>query len=400
MNFERYLAALTSRPIPKEMAFPQAEYDRRIAGVRALMAEQQLDALLVTEVPNVCYLSGFETFVPSNFACLVLGADGDPTLQVSEFEIPGALLSGWVKDVCPTRFNDADAVVRQITGVLQDRRLDCKRIGLETRLPGLNIDVYEGLKATLPNATFVEASGLVFSVRLVKSPAELGLMRQAAAIAKTGIASAVAAVRPGATENDIAGAAYGALAKAGSEFFSCQPTVTCGHRTGWIHASQRRARVRAGDTVMMEVGGFVHRYVGAVMQTAVVGDPSPAVLRLAAAADATLRLVVETVKPGRTAHEVASLVKQGLADVAEEAYSTGMFGYAVGLSFPPTWREGRFMIAEGVDQLLLPNMTFLSPITLRLPGTLGVGFTETMAVTDSGCELLTARDRSLSIVPA
>ena len=77
-----------------------------------------------------------------------------------------------------------------------------------------------------------------------------------------------------------------------------------------------------------------------------------------------------------------------------------MFGYSVGLSFPPTWREGKFMIAEGVHQPFVPGMTFLSPITLRLPGTTGIGFTETFAVTERGCELLTARDRALVVVPA
>ena len=158
--------------------------------------------------------------------------------------------------------------------------------------------------------------------------------------------------------------------------------------------------VKAGDTVMMEVGAFVRRYVGAIMHTVVVGEPSRAIARLVKASDNTLKLIAETVKPGRTAHEVALEVKKGLDDVAEEAYSTGMFGYAVGLSFPPTWREGRFMIAEGVHEPMVPNMTFLSPITLRLPGTLGIGFTETMLVTETGCEVLTAHDRSLTIANA
>ena len=58
------------------------------------------------------------------------------------------------------------------------------------------------------------------------------------------------------------------------------------------------------------------------------------------------------------------------------------------------------MIAEGVHQPFVPGMTFLSPITLRLPGTTGIGFTETFAVTERGCELLTARDRALVVAPA
>jgi len=399
MNFKQYLDELTSRPIPKELAFPEAEYRLRIEKVRSLMAGRGLDALLVTEVPNVCYLSGYDTFVPNNFSCLTLSGEREPTLQVAEFEIPGALLNSWVKDVRATRFNDPDAVVKESTSILQEHKLDGKRIGLETRLPGINVDVYEGLKKALPRATFVDASDVVFRARLVKSPAELAYMRRAAAIAKKGIADAVKSVRAGVTENDIASAAYATLAKEGSEYFSCQPCVVGAHRTGWIHTSQRGTRVKSGDTVMMEVGAFVRRYVGAIMHTVAVGEPSAAVLRLVKASDDTLNLIAQTVKPGRTAHEVASEVKKGLAEVSADAYSTGMFGYAVGLSFPPTWREGRFMIAEGVHEPMVAGMTFLSPITLRLPGILGIGFTETMAVTETGCEVLTAHDRSLTVAP-
>jgi Xaa-Pro aminopeptidase len=400
MNFKRYLQELTSRPIPKDLAFPDAEYRARVDKVRALMAQKDIDALLVTEIPNVCYLSGFDTFVPNNFACLLLPAVGEPALQVAEFEIPGALLNSWVNDVRATRFNDPDATIAEFSAILGEHRLDGKRIGLESQLPGLNIDVYEGLKRAVPRAKFVDASDLVFRARLVKSSAELAYMRRAAAIAKNGIADAAKCVRGGMTDNEIASVAYATLAREGSEYFSCQPCVVVGHRTGWIHTSQRRMPVKAGDTVMMEVGAFVRRYVGAIMHTVVIGEPSRAIARLVKASDNTLKLIAETVKPGRTAHEVALEVKKGLDDVAEEAYSTGMFGYAVGLSFPPTWREGRFMIAEGVHEPMVPNMTFLSPITLRLPGTLGIGFTETMLVTETGCEVLTAHDRSLTIANA
>lgn len=400
MDFKRYLAELKSEPIPKEMAFTEAEFRSRVGKVRGYMAENGLDALLATEVPNVCYLSGFETFVPNNFACMILPSEGEPTLQVAEFEIPGALLNSWVEDVRATRFNDAEATAKEFAGILQQHKLDGKRIGLETKLNGFTIELYERLKVALPGATFVDASDLVFRARLVKSPAELAFMRKAADIVRQALDETLKSVRAGMSENDIAAVAYAALARGGSEYFSCQPCVMAAHRAGWIHTSQRGMPLKAGQTAMMEMGAFCHRYVSAVMHTVVVGEPSPAVTRLTKAAHETLDLVQQSVRPGRTAHEAAGEIKKGLDPVRDEAYSTGMFGYAVGLSFPPTWREGRFMIAEGVEQPFLPGMAFLTPVTLRHPGVLGVGFTDTFVVTDNGCEALTARDRSLTVVKA
>jgi Xaa-Pro aminopeptidase len=400
MDFKQYLAELKNKSIPKEMAFTDAEFRGRVQKVRGFMAESGLDALLVTEVPNVCYLSGFETFVPNNFACMILPGAGDPTLQVAEFEIPGALLNSWVEDVRATRFNDPEATAKEFAEILGQHKLDGKRIGLETRLNGFTIELYEKLKAALPGANFVDASDLVFRARLIKSSAELVYMRKAADIVRPALDETLNSVRTGMTENDIAAVAYAALARGGSEFFSCQPCVMAAHRAGWIHTSQRGMRLKAGQTAMMEMGAFCHRYVSAVMHTVVIGEPSPAVTRLTKAAHNTLDLVRQAVRPGRSAHEAAREIRKGLDPVQHEAYSTGMFGYAVGLSFPPTWREGRFMIAEGVEQTFSPGMAFLTPVTLRHPGVLGVGFTDTFVVTETGCEALTARDRSLTVVKA
>jgi Xaa-Pro aminopeptidase len=58
------------------------------------------------------------------------------------------------------------------------------------------------------------------------------------------------------------------------------------------------------------------------------------------------------------------------------------------------------MIAEGVQQTFSPGTAFLTPLTLRHPGVLGIGFTDTFVVTETGCEALTARDRTLTVEPA
>jgi Xaa-Pro dipeptidase len=400
MDYRQYLKELTSRPIPKEMAFPESEYRRRAETLRKSMDEKGLDVLLVTFVPNVCYMSGYQAFAADLHACMVLPRDGEPTLQVAELEIPGALLSGWVSDVRGVKWIDPDSITRELSGILAERGLDRKRIGVESKRSGLTIEVYEGLKRALPNATFLDASDLVVRARLVKSPAELDHMRTAARITRKAIEASLAAIRPGVTDNDIASAAYQSMVKAGSEYFSTQPIVATAHRTGWVHASFKRTPIQAGHTVVIELGAAYHRYTGAIMHTAAVGEPSRAVLRLVKASNETLDLLFETVKPGRTAHEVAREVGRALKDVSGEAYWTGMYGYSIGLGFPPTWREMIAFIAEGIDQRLQPGMTFHSPISLKLPGTVGIGFSETWVVSETGCEILTEHDRTLTVVPA
>ncbi len=399
MDYNQYLKELTSRPVPKEMAFAESEYRSRVNRVRGFMDEKGLDVLLVTFIPNVCYMSGYQAFAADLHACMVLPREGEPTLQVAELEIPGALLSGWIQDVRGIRWTDQD-VTPELSTMLKERELDGKRIGVETKRAGLSIDVYEGLKRSLPNATFVDASDLVVRSRLIKSPAELDHMRKAARITKKGIESVLKVVRPGVTENDIASIGFETMVKEGSEYFSSQPIVAGAHRSGWVHASFKRTPIQAGHTVILEFGAAYHRYTSAIMHSVSVGKPSPAVERLVKASTETLDLLLQTVKPGRTAHEVAQEVGRGLRNISAEAYWTGMYGYSIGLGFPPTWREMITYIAEGIDQPLQPGMTFHSPISLRFPGTAGIGFSETWVVTETGCEVLTEHDRKLTVVPA
>lgn len=400
MNYRRYLEELKAKPIPKETAFPESEYQRRAENVRRYMANKNLDALLITFVHNVAYMTGYQAFAADLFTCFILPANGEPTLQVTEFEIPGALLNTWVNDVRAIQFTDPGALTREVANVLKDRKLDGKRIGIEAKRGGLSVEVYETLKQTLSAATLVDASDVVGRSRVVKSPAELAHMRRAAQTTKKGIEAALMAVREGATEDDVASAAYAALVKNGSEYFSCPPVISAGPRTGWIHTSNRGAVIERGHTVMIEASGFHHRYMAPIMHTATVGQPSRQVERLVKASHGTLELLVAAVRPGRTAHDVWREVNRGLDDVREEAYSTGMFGYSVGVSLPPTWREAIVVLAEGIEEPLKPGMTFYSPVSLRLPGRLGIGFSDTIAVTETGCEVITEHDRALTIVPA
>ena len=75
----------------------------------------------------------------------------------------------------------------------------------------------------------------------------------------------------------------------------------------------------------------------------------------------------------------------------------GICGYSVGAGFPPTWADGATFIAEGNDEVLQPGMTFHLPIMFRVPRKFGVGLSETIAITEDGCEVLTEEARELYV---
>src|SRR5207302_5834001 len=121
----------------------------------------------------------------------------------------------------------------------------------------------------------LDGSEVVEPVRAIKSPREIEKIRSACRLVEKGMDEALAAVRFGASENGVAVAAYAAMVGAGSDPLVSNPIVTSGPRSGVAHTSFKNRRLEQGDTVLIELGATVSRYGGALMRTAVLGEPSP-----------------------------------------------------------------------------------------------------------------------------
>src|SRR5262249_47026726 len=161
-------------------------------------------------------LTGYQTPLSDWYNCLLVPLEGETTLQVCDFEVGLAMLHTTLTRIEHVRWNRMEEAAGQLTRLLKGERLDGRRVGLETGRPGLNVEPCERLRAEFPRARFGDAATLVPPIRAVKSPAELECLRQAARFSVAGMEAAVAAMRPGITENDVAAAAAEAMIRAGS----------------------------------------------------------------------------------------------------------------------------------------------------------------------------------------
>ncbi|RWM14948.1 Xaa-Pro peptidase family protein [Mesorhizobium sp.] len=400
MDYKQHIKDLTNRPVSKELAFAESEYRLRIEKVRKVMDERGLDVLLVTYVPDLSYLSGYQSFGSGWYSCMVLPREGEPILHMHGLEIGPAMLTSWVKDIrgVPWSYNDGVAV--GLAEILKERRLEGQRIGIWTKRPGLSIDLYEGLKRALPDATLVDASDVVAQPRMVKSPAELEYMRSSAQITMKALDAVLPVIKAGMTDNQIAAVIYQTLVNEGSEYFSTQPIVSAGQRNCFGHTTFRRTPIQAGDTVALEFGAAYQRYTSAIFHTVAIGKPSSPIQKRARVINETIDLLLRAVKPGCTAHDVAREIGAGMDEISAVPSSSRVYGYSIGLGLPPTWGEDIYFIREGIELELKPGMTFHSPLSVRVPGTPGIGFSETWVVTETGCEILTLHDRELTVVEA
>jgi len=397
MNHKAYLQKLRDNNNPGELPFSIEEYQKRIKDVKCAMKQAQLDVLLISEPANLYYLTGFSTFAVYEACTLILPLQGSPALHVYPTEIPAAWAT-WVDDIYPFDWSEMDSLSSQLAVILKERELEGKKVGMELTRGGFIPKTFEQLKKLLPHNTFCDVSELVLKIRLIKSPQEIEYMRRSGQITAKGVNASLAAIREGLTDTDVAKAGHDAMLGAGSDFFCMDPIVNSGHRSSWHHATHCRVMLQHGDNVYMEYGGCYQRYTSPMMRTGIIGRPSKQVLRITEAVKNTLNLVIQGAKPGRTCHDVAMEVKPSYQELMSEMWFMGVCGYSVGAGFPPTWADDITVIAEGVEEVLQPGMTFHLPIMFRVPGEFGVGLSETIAITEQGCEILTEPDRDLYLV--
>ena len=380
--------------LPSEPAFSRQEYQRRVGRVRAEMEASGVDVLLVFSPPNVFYLSGFQSFSMYNSECVILPLQGDPLLVVHPPEVGGALLHSWLEGV----HGYAEGREREayIAELLTDSGFAGSRIGVETASRALPVQFHDGLKASLPGAKFVDGSDLVPSVKAIKSEEEIEHLRRSGAMTTAGMAAAIDAIEAGAADNDVA-AAYRALVEAGSEYMCTDPIVTSGRRSSILHSTHKRVPIQSGDTLLLEMGACVQRYSAPIMRAASVGEPADEVRAVADACLAALDNVLSTVKAGVTGHDVATAGWEALRRAGDDIVFHGVFGYAVGAGFPPSWADDTGVMLLGEHAPLRTGQVFHHPVAVRKLGKFGVAFSETSVVTDDGCEVFTSAPRELFI---
>jgi Xaa-Pro aminopeptidase len=378
----------------RDRFFDDAEYARRLAKVRHRMVRAGIDLFVTTNPSNVCYLAGHFTQAINDPMFLAVPLEGKPLLQLPPFELPRFEASGVGADAVSTWcFDDEPAppVVRELV-----RRDWVKgRVAIDAGPSFTSLGTIAVLKEGL-NAELV--SDLVESVRLTKSPAEQSCLREAGRMTDAGVAAALAAYGEGVSDNEVAAAALEAMVRAGSEPTVCDPYVCVGWRTGVPHSNRGGTVARAGDPVFVELGGTRARYTAPMMRCAVLGEPNAEIRELAETSFKAHTALLGVIRAGVKVSEVSAVGYAAVEPLLDRIVFHYSYGYAVGLSFPPTWADcPHFPIHAENTATLEAGMVFHVPVMLRFQGRYGVGCSETVIVTEDGVETLSRLPRQLLV---
>lgn len=377
-----------------DIAFSMTEYRQRLSALRERMALRNLDALLVTTPENTCYLTGYESPGHFRFQSVLIPLVAEPVMIPRQLEQSGVEAYSWIEHSRP--YQDDEDPMQVIAEVLQTNNWHDKRIGYERDCWFFTAAQQDRLFTAADDATFVDASGIVEAGRIVKSDAEIAKMREASRMAEVAMRAGIDAVQAGATENDVAAEIHYALIKAGSEWQAIAPFVASGERGAIGHATWSGRQMQTGDVVMLEMAGCQQRYHSALMRSGVIGDPSPEIQRAERLVKEAFDAMLAVIKPGIPASKPDSVARQilreaGLTQASRSAYS-------IGIALSPDWGEGHIIsMQQGDDQPLQANMTFHLLPWIQIAGQGGISLSETIRITDDGCEFLTDFERSIFI---
>ena len=355
-------------PLP----FSDKEYENRLKGLRKIITEKNLDAVILTSLQNVAYYSGFlYCSFGRPYACVVTDKSNIVVSANIDAGQPGRRCYGenliytdWERD------NYFKAIISLVKKV--------KKIGIEK--DHLTMERYQNLKDSLGNPEMIDISPYTMLQRMIKSEEEIVLIKSGAKIADIGGEAIVKEIKVGATEIDIAMAGRDAMEKAiakfhpNSELRDTWVWFQSGINTDGAHNPVTTRKLKRGDILSLNTFPMISGYYTALERTLFVGEADAASMKAWEANIKVHRRGLEIVKPGVKCSEVTVELNNLFSELGYLHRRTFGYGHSFGLLSPYYGREGKLEFREDVETVLKPNMVVsMEPMIFIPEGEPGAG---------------------------
>jgi Xaa-Pro dipeptidase len=368
-----------------------AERETRFERARELMREQTMSAIVMTGGTSLDYFTGLRWGNSERMVCFVLPAKGSGFFVCPEFEegrlhdrlkvIPGGNSSRiytWQED------QSSYALVHK---GLADLGVPSGTLGIEERTPYVFANE---IARACPNLKLVDATPVIAGCRMIKSPAELALMRLACAITLQVYEAVWQSAHPGMTTQDFSDLCLQAYARVG---FAGEINCQTGIYSALPHGSLTPQVIRENEIVLIDDGCLVEGYQSDLSRTFVYGKPTDAMVRRFDIVHRAQAAAVAAAKPGVACEAVDAAARKIVTDAGfgpDYRYFSHRVGHGIGMDM----HEWTYLV-RGNTTRLQPGMTFSDEPGIYVPGEFGVRLEDDMVITAGGAELLTPQSFSL-----
>lgn len=393
---------MTSPPETVGRGFDRREFEARLARAQAAMTGDELDALVVTTAPNVRYFTGFNTQFwesPTRPWFIVVPREGSAIAVIPEIGAPG-MAETWVEDIrtWPAPRPDDDGLsLLEAALVALPRRFG--RIGWEmgresvVRMP---IRDFDTLRGRVGNLVFADGSPTLWSLRRVKSPAEVARLHHVCQLASAAFEALPQKLRLGDSEVEVRRKMQIALAEHGADSAPFVAVVSGqgGYSQCIVGPSERR--LGDGDVLFVDTGATYDGYFCDFDRNFAFGHISDAARSAHEAVWDATEAGIAAARPGATTTDLWRAMARVLEAAGSKGLNVGRMGHGLGLQLtePPSNMPGD-------DTPLEPGMVMtIEPGMEYAPGRMLL-HEENVVITEEGAELLTRRaPREMPVVTA
>ena len=365
---------------------PASSLDTRHLRLRQQLKERSLDALIVTSIPNIVYLSNFT----GSSAIVVLTRDA--LIFVTDFRYVTAVESGQRgSTACPgLRLEVVDGSYDDTLAAVV-ARFNGARVGFEAgHLTVARFDwLVKKLAAVSHAPALVPTEGIVEEARIIKDAYEIGVLREAGRRLSLVARDVVTAPRVGMTERELGRIIDGRLRDGGFERNAFETIVASGPNGALPHARPSERKLREGDLVVLDFGGVYDSYCVDLTRTISLGAAGERARAVHEAVRDAHDRAIGAVQPGTLASDVDQAARRWLTEQGlGEAFGHGT-GHGLGIEVHETPRVTKRRPDGHGDVALAAGMVFTIEPGAYLPEWGGVRIEDDVCVTETGAALLT-----------
>jgi len=377
----------------KDQAKPITTEERgeRQEKARRLMADNKLDAILLTEGTSLTYFSGIHWGGSERLFAVVLPVKGNVFYVCPAFEegrareqiakAPGAEQADvriWQEDGSP---------YQRVAQGLNDRGLSTGTLGMEETV---RFVFSQGIGKASPQMKIASATPVTAGCRMIKSNHEVELMRLAAKVTLTAYEAAYHALNPGMTKPQLEEMVEAAHSRLG---FSGSADAQVGEYSAFPHGSITPQVIREGAIVLMDGGGNVEGYTSDITRIFVLGKPSDKMKTVFDIVHRAQTAALKTARPGLECQAVDAAARSVLTDAGygpDYKFFTHRVGHGMGMDV----HEWPYLV-RGNTTPMAANMTFSDEPGIYIRGEFGIRLEDDMHITENGAELVTPQSPSL-----
>ena len=358
------------------------ERQARIEQARRLMADANIDAMLIGAGASLFYFTGIGWGMIERLVAMVLTPRGKPYIICPAFEL-GSLEAIFSLDVEMRLWEEHESPAALVAGILRETGSACLAID-----PALPFGMAERVRAAAPFADVTDATQLIDGCRVTKSPAELALMRQAKQMTLEVQRRAACILVPGIRASEVVrfvDQAHKAIGSGGSTF--C--IVQFGASTAYPHGLPQDDELREGDMVLIDTGCAVQGYNSDITRSYVFGKADDVQRTVWNIEREAQQAAFDSARPGTRCEEIdrtarAVLERHGLGPDYRLPGLPHRTGHGIGLSI----HEAPYLV-RGDATVLAPGMCFSNEPMIVMPGKFGVRLEDHFYVTEQGAAWFT-----------